>query len=113
MDYVLLGNEGLKAAFHAIKTSSLEYLSLSKNDLTFRSISSFFSNISNIPLVKLDLSKNNLSNEGLKVISSLLGVNYGRTALSVNLNMLNISNNNINSIAFEIFCREAYCNQTL
>lgn len=113
MDYVLLGNEGLRTAFNTIKAPPLEALSLSKNDLTFKSTSLFFSNINNIPLMKLDLSRNNLSNEGLKVISDLLGVNYGRTPLSVNLNLLNISSNNINSIAFETFCREAYCNQTL
>lgn len=76
-------------------------------------MTSFLSNISNITLTKLDLSKNSLSNQGLKVITEMLGVNYGRTPLSVSLSHLNLSGNNMDSFSFENFCRETYCNQTL
>lgn len=100
MDYVLLGNEGLKVAFQAAKNPPLEILSLAKNDLSYKSISGFLSSISNVPLLSLDLSKNNLANEGLKVLTDIFGISYGRTPLSINLSLLNIASNSINSIAF-------------
>lgn len=62
-------------------------------------------NMSNIALLRLDLSKNNIGNEGMKILSEALGTNYGRSRLSINLNYLNLADNHINSTSFEPFCR--------
>ena len=62
-------------------------------------------NVSTLALQKRDLSKNNLGNDGLKIISEFIGVNYGRTRMSINLSYLNLADNNFTSLSFETFCR--------
>lgn len=105
MDFISLGNEGLKMAFEGVDNSPLELLTLSRNELTFKRISAFGNSISNFCLLRLDLSRNNLANEGIKALSDLLGINYGKNRISINLVHLNLSNNNITSLGFECFCR--------
>ena len=73
----------------------------------------FANGIANTSLLRLDLSCNNLGNNGCKSLSELLGTNYGKNCISNNLTRLNLNSNNINSIGLESFCRDMSSNQTL
>ena len=73
----------------------------------------FANGIANTSLSRLDLSRNNIGNEGCKHLSEILGLGYGRNRISINLSYLNLSNNNINSLGLETFCRDMCTNQTL
>jgi len=73
----------------------------------------FADGIANTSLSRLDISRNNIGNEGCKYLSELLGSSYGRNRISINLTYLNIASNNINSLGFEGFCRYMCANQIL
>jgi hypothetical protein len=88
-------------------------LALSKNELSSKNLFAFVNNISNVNLLHLDISKNSLGNEGMRILADLLGTNYGRSRLSIALNHLNLSNNRISSVGFEYFCGEMSSNKTL
>jgi hypothetical protein len=53
-----------------------------------------------MPLMRLDLSKNNLMNPGLRSLTEILGLSYSKNSISMNLVYLNISFNGINSYGF-------------
>ena len=69
--------------------------------------------IANTCLSKLDISCNNIGNEGCKYLSEILGSSYGKNRISINLTYLNLASNNINSLGLEGFCRNMCVNQIL
>ena len=50
--------------------------------------------------MRLDLSKNNLMDSGLKSLTEILGLSYGKNSISMNLIYLNVSFNGITSNGF-------------
>jgi hypothetical protein len=100
MDFINLGNEGVVTAFEDMRSPPLEVLSLNRNEISCKNVMPFCCGISNTSLIKLDLSKNNLSNIGVKILTDVLGLSYGRNRLSKSLAYLNLSNNSITSLGF-------------
>lgn len=113
MNNINLGNEGVRRGFDKVKCQSLQQLSLSKNDLGIKHFQFFTTSLSNIPLMILNLSKNKLTNSGMKCLTDILGMSYGKNVISMNLVHLNLRRNMINSHGFQFFCREMGVNQTL
>jgi Ran GTPase-activating protein (RanGAP) involved in mRNA processing and transport len=113
MNHLRLGSEGARIAFEGVTSSSLESLSLSKNDIGIKSINVLTQSLARIPLMRLDLSKNNIQDTGIKCLTDILGLFYSKNIISMNLSYLNLSNNAITSQGFEFFCREMGVNRTL
>lgn len=63
--------------------------------------------------MRLDLSKNNIQDAGIKCLTDILGLYYSKNSISMNLSFLNLSTNGITSQGFEYFCREMGSNRTL
>lgn len=97
LDNINLGTEGTKSSFDIINFPPLKCLTLSKNEIGSKSMHLFSEKISALPLMHLDLSKNNIMDVGLKSISHILGSSYGKNSASINLIHLNLSSNNITS----------------
>lgn len=93
--------------------NSLEVVNLSKNDIGPKNFLFFVQNITILPLMKLDLSKNAISDTGIRTLTDILGVQYSKNVISMNLNFLNLSYNFITSAGFEYFCRWMSANRTL
>lgn len=68
-------------------------------------------NITNLAI--LNLSHNKIGNEGIQIISEIIGCRQGHNLLSKSLKTLNLSHNNIKSLGIEIFSRNMMQNQTL
>lgn len=66
-----------------------------------------------MPIMRLDLSKNSIMDAGMKCLTEILGLSYGKNSISMTLTHLNISYNMITSVGFETFCRGMGVNQTL
>jgi Ran GTPase-activating protein (RanGAP) involved in mRNA processing and transport len=63
--------------------------------------------------MRLDLSRNSISNCGMRIFTDILGIYYSKNAISMNLSYLNLSSNSISSNGFEYFCRGMSANRTL
>ena len=69
--------------------------------------------LSLLNLKKLDLSQNKMEDTSFELFGDILGINYGRNSLSVNLKELNLSKNNIKSYNSEAFCLQLVKNKTM
>lgn len=63
--------------------------------------------------MRVDLSKNAISDIGMRAFADILGVHYSKNTISMNLSFLNLSSNSITSVGFEYFCRCMSANRTL
>ena len=64
-------------------------------------------------MIKLDLSNNQIGDEGFRLVSETIGLNYGYNTLSTSLTNLNVSNNQIKGFGIEKFCKNMLNNQSL
>ena len=63
--------------------------------------------------MRLDLSKNQIGDEGFKLIAEVIGFQYGHNSLSRSLKILNLSDNQIRSYGIEFYCKNMFNSNAL
>ena len=71
----------------------------------------FIEKFKHVPLKKLNISATKMSDSDMDLFSQVLGTEYTKNTLSLNLRSLDVSNNNIRSFGIEAFSKEMMNNQ--